>query len=156
MDGERVYKVYTGGVTPTVIDPSKWDDWEPGPEPHEAAEPLRPVTGWLLPPLFASIWAAIFTKMSNNPLLDVAYRVGAVYEHVRNLWNDFCLWSEERSRKPWGKWSFQVGYMEPTENPTWRMKYTIEVKRWKNMNAVFHVNGKNANWYEKCLPRLLR
>lgn len=133
-------KAYWEGVIPTMMDPADVVEWEQEPEARE------PVTGWLLPPIVSSIWAAVFTKQSSNPLFDIAYRAKAVYELLRTFWNDFCLWSKER-RDPWAAWSCQVGYAEPSGNPTWRMKYTIEIRTWANMNTVFHVNTTNAKWY---------
>lgn len=130
-----------------MIDPADWDEWEPDPEMQQDPEARGPVTGWLLPPVASSIWAAVFTKQSNNVLLDLVYRAKAVYGQLRTLWNDFCLWSKER-QKPWGIWSCQVGYIDPSENPTWRMKSTIEIKTWRNLNTAFHINKTNAKWYE--------
>ncbi|KAI2636246.1 hypothetical protein GGS26DRAFT_485232 [Hypomontagnella submonticulosa] len=59
-------------------------------------------------------------------------RVTAVYEHLRTLWNDFCLWSQERHNQSqnlkqresfttWGIYECQVGYVDPSENPKWRI-----------------------------------
>ena len=131
-------KVYCEGTIPITIDPVYWDEWD--------QEPEAPVTGWLLPPIVSGIWAAVLTKQSNLLLLDMIYRAKAVYECIRNTWNDFCLWSKQR-QEPWGVWSCQIGYAEPSENPTWRMKFTIEVKSWENMHTLFYASRKNAKWY---------
>ncbi|KAI0836030.1 hypothetical protein F5Y06DRAFT_299131 [Hypoxylon sp. FL0890] len=144
--------VYWGmGAGPVMTDPTAWDDLELDPDLQQ--ETRRPVVGWLLPPVASSIWAAMFTKQSNNLLFDMAYRAKAVYEHLRTLWNDFCLWSRER-QNPWGVWSCQIGYEDPSEDPAWRMKSTVEVKSWRNMTTVFHIGRTNAKWAWKSSRRL--
>ncbi|KAI1328820.1 hypothetical protein F5Y16DRAFT_143722 [Xylariaceae sp. FL0255] len=101
--------------------------------------------GWQLPPIGSAIGVALFTKQSKNRLLDIIYRAHSVYETLRNLWNDFCLWSKER-REPGGVWSCQIGYEDPSRNPKWRMKSTIEIRTWENMNTVFNANTMHAKW----------
>ena len=59
-------RVYCDGVNPIKIDPVYWDEWD--------QEPEAPVAGWLLPPIASAIWAAVFTKQSNNLFLDLLYR----------------------------------------------------------------------------------
>jgi len=54
------------------------------------------ITVRLLSPVAGSIWAAIITKQSSNLISGVLQRAKAVYDHLRTLWNDFCLWFKER------------------------------------------------------------
>ena len=144
-------RVHWAGITPIVVQSSDWEQCEPGPEVQSKPGVDEPVTGWLLPPVASSIWIAVFTKQSNYLFIDVVYRAKAVYEHVRTLWNDFCLWSKERQKpqqEPWGEWSGQVGYEDPSENPAWRLKYTLEIKSWERArNTQFHMSATNAKWY---------
>ncbi|KAI5922991.1 hypothetical protein F4810DRAFT_711032 [Camillea tinctor] len=126
---------------------SNCDEWEIVPEEMQVSEPRTPIIGWLLPPIAYSIWAAIITKQSTNILLDIIYRVIALYEQLRDIWNDFCIWSHER-QNPWAKYTYQVGYADPSENPKWRMKYTLEVRTWADMNTKFYLNKTNAKWYD--------
>ncbi|KAI0009308.1 hypothetical protein F4779DRAFT_379221 [Xylariaceae sp. FL0662B] len=151
MSGRR--KIYLGAASSIIT--ANRDEWEPLPEMQQEFEALGPSTSWLLPPIANSIWAAVFTRQSNNILLDIPYRVIAVYKHLRTLWNDFCLWCQER-RKPWAVWTCQVGYAEPSENPKWRIKYTLEINRWEDVNTVFQFYSTKAKWVWKSSRRTRR
>ncbi|KAI1501602.1 hypothetical protein F5X99DRAFT_381800 [Biscogniauxia marginata] len=77
-DGEKVN--WGMGVNIDMISPEAWDEWEPDLEAQQEAR--QRVTGWLLPPIASSIWAAAFTRQSDNLLYGMAYRAKAVYEHL--------------------------------------------------------------------------
>ncbi|OTB02319.1 hypothetical protein M426DRAFT_322746 [Hypoxylon sp. CI-4A] len=149
MDGDDVY--WGSGMMPVMIDPAEWDEWEPGPDMQH--EVHRSTTGWLLPPIASSIWLAINTKRSDNLLFDIVCRTKAVYSHLQTLWNDFCLWSEERQKKaqqkPWGVWSCQCGFEDPSPKPQWRMKWILEVDEWKGMNTAFFIGRTDCKWVWK-------
>ena len=82
------------GAHIAVADLAEWDKWS-----NESLIGYHQrMAGWRLHPINRSLYAAVTTKLSNNPLLDVICRVGAVYRLLRALWGDFCVWSEERRR----------------------------------------------------------
>ncbi|KAI0144371.1 hypothetical protein GGR57DRAFT_517991 [Xylariaceae sp. FL1272] len=105
-----------------------------------------------LHPLAQAIWKAAFTKRSHSMFLDIFYRAKAVDKLVRELWTDFCLWSEAyrnaHNQEAWGQWSYQVGYCEPGDNPKWRIKYVLEAQDWSEMDRKwkFLVDTRNAQW----------
>ena len=131
---------------PIMIDPAEWYQWELGSETLEGRN--RPtIISWLLLPVTSSIWAAIFIKQSSNLVLDVLYRAKVVYGPLRTLWNDFCLWAQERQQlEPWGVWSCAVGYEEPGEDPTWRMKCITNVQDSRNTNTRFRLGRTFVKW----------
>jgi hypothetical protein len=139
---------YWGGIIPVELEPWERDAYEAQADPAPEPEADRPVEGWAVPPISSSIWAIITTKQADNPFLDLYLRAKTVYEHARTLWNEFCLWSEERRRHDdWAEWTCQVGYEDPRPNPAWRIKYVLEVRDWQEVRTSFHYATELAKWY---------
>lgn len=132
-----------------------WDETDREPQPPKYIPGIR------IPTILTSIYHVLTTRQSNHPLpLDLLWRVQAALSHLRDLWNDFCLWSDQRrfplprtsggldSRQRWNgprAAQIQIGYERPS-SPGWRIKQIVEVVDYEDLQFNFLVEPTYATW----------
>lgn len=120
--------------------------------------------GFHTPPVIPALWRSLTTKQSGCILIRTILRAKDVFNNFRDLWNDFCSWSNHRrffelepqpanfSFQDHMYWrgpkaaQYQIGYQDPSPEPKWRMKQIIEVKEYDDVNREFHVASSNLHW----------
>lgn len=149
------------------------------PLPHTNWESTLPpltstkVFGFHVPPFVPAIWDSLTKTQPGGFLMRQVHRALDIFNNFRDLWNDFCFWSNHRRHcelEPTPvefdmdeqmRWrgsraaQYQLGYQDPSTEPKWRMKQIIEVKDYSNQNEVFHAYCQEMTWYaRRCYPIL--